>query len=151
MGEVLATNTQPPRTFGDIPPQDTSACSLIARGRWRSTCHKHPISMPSQETGRRAPSLCCLIGLGSCQSAWVGGNTPPRLPHPVCSLYVSDLFNLPAITNSGGRWPFKLASGGARTCAKPSDQSQNGISSTETRVWPGGSRFWMGMLTNHLW
>jgi hypothetical protein len=47
-------------------------------------------------------------------------------------------------------WPFKFASGGARTCAKPSDQSQKGISSMITGVWPGGSRFWMGVLTNHL-
>jgi hypothetical protein len=43
-----------------------------------------------------------------------------------------------------------LLLGGARTCAKPSDQSQNGSSSTVTRVWPGGSRIWMGVLTNHL-
>ncbi len=47
-------------------------------------------------------------------------------------------------------WPFKFASGGARTCAKPSDQSRKGISSTVTGVWPGGSRFQMGVLTNHL-
>jgi hypothetical protein len=47
-------------------------------------------------------------------------------------------------------WPFKFASGGAGTCAKPSDQSQKGISSMVTGVWPAGSRFQMGVLTNHL-
>jgi hypothetical protein len=47
-------------------------------------------------------------------------------------------------------WPFKFASWGARTCAKPSDQSRNGISFMVTGMWPGGSRFWMGVLTNHL-
>jgi hypothetical protein len=104
IGEVLAINTKLPRTFGNILPQDTLDRSLVERGWRRSTCHKHPISMPSQDTGQRAPSLCCLIGLGSSQMIWPGGSTPLRLPHPVCFLYVSGFFNLPAITTSSRRW-----------------------------------------------
>jgi hypothetical protein len=76
--------------------------------------------------------------------------TSGRLPH-------SNLFFTFQTSSSGMLvpptaflWPFKFASGGARTCAKPSDWSQKGISSTVTGVWPGGSRFWMGVLTNHL-
>jgi hypothetical protein len=103
-------------------------------------------------SGHRSEGTIPLLsnGQGSSRPVWPGGNTLLRLLHPVCFLYISDLFNLPAVTTSGGWWPFKFASGGARTCAKPSDQSRNGISSTGTGVWPGGSRFWMGVLTNHL-
>ncbi len=84
-------------------------------------------------------------GTATLNLTWQG-----RLPH-------SNLFFTFQTSSSGMLvpptafpWTLKFASGGARTCAKPSDQSRNGISSTVTGVWPGGSRFWMGVLTNHL-
>jgi len=89
----------------------------------------------------------CRFPATRLRACYRDGNIEPHVAGSAATrqfvCYISDIFfsGMP-VPPTAFPWPFKFASGGVRTCAKPSEQSQKGISSsTVTGVWPGGSRF----------
>ncbi len=149
---MLATNTQTPRMFGNISPQDTPDCSLIERE-------------PEEKYLPRTPNIHALLRISVtgrhhvvAQLAWgisgrSGRVTLPRSDYRTQFFFfkfqISSTHPLSPPPAGGGLSSLLL--GGYGPVPNPRGMRKEAISSAVTKVWLGGSRFWMGGLTNHLW
>ncbi len=149
---MLATNTQPPRTFGNILPQDTPDCSLVERE-------------PEEKYLPRTPYVHALLRVpvtgrhsAVTQSVWVIFGRSGRVTSPHSDYHTQFVFftfqissTHPLSSSPAGGGLSSLLLGGYVPMQNPRGMREEAISSAVTKVWLGGSRFWMGGLTNHLW